>query len=265
MCRFVLAVSVWCLLPTVVSAEIMSSHQQVIDFTQPEQAAKLATWSPPKHLGCTKAGFGWDGDKDSSRDGWIETEPLAIGTGWRPTRDAQVRLTVQTNYPSIVSTGAHSKAFYTPSIYVRHSADRVHWSDWQPTALDENPRAPGKVLYTASVGVARRMRKDYEDRHQQWARREDVAWGSDEDAFCRWLVKQEPDYFAKQRPFVGYVQFLLESSFRGNQRLTRFEADVDWGIGGLQQLAKGPTSEKRLESQNGWGFRGDEATPRKKE
>lgn len=209
--------------------------------------------------------LGWDGDKDSSRDGWIETEPLAIGTGWRPTQDAQVRLTVQTNYPSIVSTGAHSKAFYTPSIYVRHSPDRAHWSDWQPTALDENPRAPGKVLYTASVGVARRMSKDYEDRHQQWARREDVAWGSDEDAFCRWLVKQEPDYFAKQRPFVGYVQFLLESSFHGNQRLTRFEADVDWTVSGLQQLAKGPTSEKRLESQNGWGFRGDEATLRKKE
>lgn len=117
----------------------------------------------------------------------------------------------------------------------------------------------------AAVGVPRRASKDYDAKLQAWARRDDVAWGSDEDAFCHSLVKQDPDYFAKQRPFVGYVQFLLETSFRGSQRLTRFEAEVSWGVGGIHQLAKDPAAQKRIESQSAWGFRGDEATPRKKE
>jgi hypothetical protein len=224
------------MLTAVAAAEIDGGHKQVIDFTQPEKAAKLATWSEPEHLGCTKDGFGWDGDKLTSRDCWIETEPLAIGTSWRPTQNAGIRIKVQTNYPAIVSTGPHSKAFYTPSIYVRYSADRIHWSDWQPTDLNEDPRAPGTVLYTTRVGVPGRTSQAYHANLQEWSRRDDIAWASDEDEFCRWLVKQTPDYFAKVRPFVGYVQFLLEDSFKGSQRLTRFEADVHWGVGGMHQV-----------------------------
>ena len=265
MFRYIVIAFACCLVPAVATAEIMGHHQQVIDFTQPERAAKLATWSDPKHLGCTKEGFGWDGDKLSSRDGWIETEPLAIGTGWRPTDNAGIRIKVQTNYPAIVSTGPHSKAFYTPSVYVRYSADQVHWSDWQPTNLDEDPRAAGTVLYTTRVGVPGRTSQTYHAKLQEWSRRDDVAWGSDEDEFCRWLVKQDADYFSKERPFVGYVQFLLETSFRGSQRLTRFEADVDWGVSGISQLPKALAAEKRQQTRNAWNFRGVEALPQRKD
>ncbi len=267
MYRYILAVSACCMLTAVATAGIMGGHQQVIDFTLPEQAAKLCTWSDPEHLGCTKDGFGWDGDKRTSRDGWIETKPLAIGTGWRPTHNAGVRIKIQTNYPAIVSTGPHSKAFYTPRVYVRYSADRVHWSDWQPTDLNEDPRAPGTVLYTTRVGVPRRTSQAYHAKLQEWSRRDDIAWASDEDEFCRWLVKQDPDYFAKVRPFVGYVQFLLETSFKGSQRLTRFEADVHWAVSGIQALksAKGPAAEKRKVSRDGWNFIGVEASSRQKE
>ncbi|MDB5338777.1 MAG: hypothetical protein JWN70_4396 [Planctomycetaceae bacterium] len=255
MFRYSLAVLAWCLSTVVAAAAIMGSHQQVIDFTQPDQAAKLATWSDPQHLGCTKEGFGWDGDKHVSRDGWIETEPFAIGTSWRPTHNAKIRIKIQTNYPAIVSTGRDSKAFYTPSIYVRYSADRAHWSDWQPTDLNEDPRAPGTVLYTTRVGVPERTCQAYRAKFQEWSRRDDISWASDEDEFCRWLVKQDSDYFSKERPFVGYVQFLLETSFKGSLRLTRFEADVSWGVGGIHQRAKGPAAEKRQQNQNGWNFR----------
>ena len=262
MFRYILAMSAWYMLPAVATAGILGRHQQVIDFTQPEQAAILSAWSDPEHLGCTKDGFGWDGDKFTSRDGWIETKPLAIGTDWRPTHNAGVRIRIETNYPTIVSTGPHSKAFYTPSVYVRYSADRVHWSDWQPTDLSEDPRAPGTVLYTTRVGVPRRTSQAYHAKLQEWSRRDDIAWADDEDEFCRWLVKQEPDYFVKERPFVGYVQFLLEGSFKGGQRLTRFEAAVDWAVSGIHHLPKDPTAEKRLESQDGWNFRGAEAASR---
>jgi hypothetical protein len=264
MFRSALVVLAWCTLTSVATAGIAGGHQQVIDFTQPEQAAKLATWSDPEHLGCTKDGFGWDGDKNASRDGWIETEPLAIGTGWRPTQNAGIRIKLQTNYPAIVATGPHSKAFYTPSIYVRYSSDRIHWSDWQQTDLNEDPRAPGAVLYTTRVGVPRRTSEAYHAKLQEWSRSDDIAWASDEDEFCRWLVKQDADYFSKVRPFVGYVQFMLETSFSGSQRLTRFEADVHWAVGGIHQPPKDPAAEKRQESLRAWNFRGAEAASRQK-
>lgn len=76
---------------------------------------------------------------------------------------------------------------------------------------------------------------------------------SDEDEFCRWWT-QHPDYFSKERPFVGYVQFLLETSFKGSQRLTRFEADVDWSVGGMHQPAKDTAAQKRQENLKWWGF-----------
>jgi hypothetical protein len=264
MFRYLLAVSAWCLLTAVATAEIISNNQQVIDFTQPEQAAKLATWSDPERLSCTKDGFGWDGEERASRDGWIETEALAIGTNWRPTQNAGIRVKFQTNYPAVVATGANSKMFLAPSVYVRFSADRVHWSDWQPTDIAEDPRAPGTVLYTARVGVPRRASQAYDAKLLEWSGRDDNAWGNDEEEFCRWLVKEDPDYFAKERPFVGYVQFLLEGPFRGSQRLTSFEAHVDWVVSGVHQPPKGPGAEKRME-MGGWNFRGDDGATRQKE
>ena len=111
MFRYMIAVFVWCLTTAVAQAAIIKSQHQVIDFTQPEQAAKLAKWSDPKTLGCNKDGFGWDGDGRSYRDGWIETEPLAIGTVWRPTQSAGIQIKLQTNYPAVVGKG-NSKSLW---------------------------------------------------------------------------------------------------------------------------------------------------------
>jgi len=265
MFRFLIAVSICCLFPAGTMAEILGNTQQVIDFTQPEQAAKSATWSNPKQLDCTKEGFGWDGEKRASYDGWIETEPLAIGTNWRPTHNAGIRIKLQTNYPAVVAPTPNSKLFNTPSIYVRYSADRVHWSDWQPTDFSEDPRAPGNVLYTTRVGVPQRASKSYQAKFQEWSRRADIAWASDEDEFCRWLVQQQPEFFAKERPFVGYVQFLVEGSFKGSERLTRFEADVQWDVSGVHQSPKNDPQNKRLANQSSWNFRGAEPATEKKE
>lgn len=266
MYRYIFAVSAWCLLTTVASAQIMIINNHVIDFTLPEQAAKLSAWSAPENLGCTKDGFGWNGYQFTSCDGWIETKPLAIGTSWRPTHGAGIRIKIETNYPAIASTDPHVKDALHPSVFVRYSADRVHWSDWQLTERNEDPPEPGTVLYTTRVRVPRRASQAYHAKLQQWSQRDDIAWASDEDEFCRWLVKQEPDFFVKERPFVGYVQFLLEASFEGSQRLTRFEANVAWAVSGIHQpRPKVPVAKKRQRSQSGqrgWNFKGVEAAPR---
>ena len=125
-------------------SQIMGSSPLKIDFTKTKETTSLITWSDPQHLGMTSMGFGWDGEKNASRDGWIETQPFGIGTSWRPTRQANIRIKLETDYPAIVKTGENSKAFYVPSIYVRHSPDREHWSDWQPLDISEDPRNAGK-------------------------------------------------------------------------------------------------------------------------
>src|SRR5262249_41054244 len=123
----------------------------------------------------------------------------------------------------------------------------------------EDPRAPGTVVYTARVGVPRRTNDAYYAKFLEWSERDDVDWANDEDEFCRWLLKEDPDYFAKTSPpFVGYVQFLLEGSFTANQRLTRLEAGVQWAVGGMHQPAKDPDAQRRKESQAAWDFRSPE-------
>lgn len=259
MLRYIFAVTAWSLLTAVAAAEIDSSTKQVIDFTQPEEAAKMATWSDPKNLGCTKEGFGWDGEKRASRDGWIETEPLAIGLASRPPQNANIRIKLETSYPQVEAPTKNSKIINTPSIFVRHSTDRVHWSDWQPADMREDPRAVGTVVYSTQMGIPRRTIQVYQAKLYEWSKRADTNHGSDEDEFSRWLVKHEPDYFAKERPFVGYVQFLVDGSFRGGQRLTRFEADVGWVVSGINL----PPKETAVMLQGGktgaWSFRGGQA------
>jgi hypothetical protein len=157
----------------------------------------------------------------------------------------------------IEETSPGAKTFYAPQIYVRHSPDRVHWSDWQPTVLEEDARTPGTLLYTTSIGVSRRASEAYRDRLLQWSRREDIDWASDELEFCRSLVSADPDYFARHRPFVGYVRFLVEDSFRGGQRLTRFDAEVHWEVGGIHTWPNTPAGEKRRSAHGAWSFRSD--------
>ena len=74
---------------------------------------------------------------------------------------------------------------------------------------------PRTVLYTTHAGVTRRNIEAYHAKLREGSRRDDIEWGSDEDEFCRWLVKEARDYFSQARPFVGYVQFLQETSFQG--------------------------------------------------
>jgi hypothetical protein len=153
-----------------------------------------------------------------------------------------------------VKTGENSKAFYVPSIFVRHSPDRQHWSDWQPLELGEDPRNPGKVQFTGEVGVASRSARDYQEKLRKWSKRDDIAWASDEEEFCTWLLSQDPKYFEQHSPFVGYVQFLIEGSFRGGQHIQSLDAEITWSVGGMHSLPKDPKSETKLEGNGSWRF-----------
>ncbi len=61
----------------------------------------------------------------------------------------------------------------------------------------------------------------------------DVPWKSDEEAAVRWIVENDPGFFERQIPFIGYIEFLYEGSFHGGQRITSLGAEVTYAMSGL--------------------------------
>jgi hypothetical protein len=236
-------------------ASILGMHQLKIDFAKPDDAKANATWSEPDKIDVGAGGLGWDGPGDTSRDGWIKTRPVATGTSWRPARGANVRVTMRP-VPGVV-TLANGQTFQPSpgSLYVRYSADATHWSDWQALRC-ENPNPAGDAKgyqFSGVASVPHEQSADYDALVQEYTKL-DVPWKSDEEAACRWIAGQrDPNFFREHKPFVGYVQFLYETSFRGGQRISSFDADIAFGVGGIHMPAKDPEASKDRDGP--WRFK----------
>jgi hypothetical protein len=85
----------------------------------------------------------------------------------------------------------------------------------------------------------------------------DVPWKSDEDAAVRWILDKQPDFFARQLPFIGYVQFRYEDGFYGGQRITSFKADASCGIGGIHSAPKDRNAYKDRHLKP-WSFKAEQ-------
>ena len=219
-------------------AAILGMEELKINFTDKDDAKRKATWSEPDKINITKNGLGWDGEQNASRDSWIETIPLAVGLSWRPAQSAKITVEIEPEGKSITLPNGQT---YTPSIgsmFVRYSPDGKHWSSWQAMNY---PRPRGSAVtkrkYTAFVNVPRREREEY-IRYLKKYWKLDVPWVSDEEALVKWILRQDPKFFSKYIPFVGYLQFLYENSLPGGQRITKFHATANFGVGGMHQAPK---------------------------
>jgi hypothetical protein len=54
----------------------------------------------------------------------------------------------------------------------------------------------------------------------------DVPWTGDQEAMVKWILHREPDFFEKQLPFVGYVQFRIET----DRRIERIKMQAAWFV-----------------------------------
>lgn len=66
----------------------------------------------------------------------------------------------------------------------------------------------------------------------------DPVWSSDEHELCIWITRQDPDFFAREFPFIGYVQVRLEVETRGLQ-LKSLKVNISAAVGGLAAGSKG--------------------------
>lgn len=201
-----------------------------IDFTDIGDAGAKATWSE-EFLNVTGTGLGWDGEAASS-DGWMQTVPLALGLSWR----APYAVSVSVSIHEFLLDDGQSVTPCVGSVYARYSPDLHHWSAWQ--ALEAGgpqggaeERNPG-CHFHGEMRVPVSERELYSSLLSEYSRL-DVPWRSDEHAAVHWILGREPDFFSRQLPFIGYVQFRYEAGFQGGQRITSFTADVVYTIGGV--------------------------------
>lgn len=223
-------------------AGILSGEGGTIDFTQP---AASITFAPADKLQLTQAGLGWDG-KEGSVDGSFTTTAIPVGMAWRPLQVMNVTATLRP------ATQVVRDGVWNGQLYVRYSPDKKHWSTWQPlqveTALQKGTKG---VEFKGMLRVPRAESAAYQDLLQAYAKL-DVAWKSDEDAAVRWILESQPDFFARQLPFIGYVQFSFEGRFNSGEHATGLDYRTTWGVSGLHFPPKDP--EARKSSEGPWRF-----------
>ena len=227
-------VGLLCLFAAAADASISSSTPVTISFTNRHEAETKAIWSETNHLTITSAGLGWDGEPAATREGWIQTKPVGVGLAWRPTAGVNLRVRIE---PAPQPIKLNSGQTYTPyfgRVFARYSPDARHWSSWHELRQD-GTNSP--TVHQGSMAVTRRAQQRFAQHRSAYAKL-NVPWPDDTEACVRWLLQREPDFFATELPFIGYVEFLIEGSFHGGQRIRSFDADISWVVSGMHQPPK---------------------------
>ena len=223
---------------------ILGESVEEVDLTDADESQMKCSWSDPARIRVDSKGLGWGSSTDEgSRDFWLQTaQPLALGESWRAPTSANVRATVEhTGQPG--------------AFYVRYSVDAKHWSDWQVLRAATAKEGRGGQSFQGEIRVPHREQGPYRDRLQAYMRREDVPWGSDEEALAKELVASDAEYFRRQKPFIGYLQFLYEGQLQGGERIKGIKVEVTWGMGGVHTVPKDPAAYKDRSGR--WRFKAE--------
>jgi hypothetical protein len=219
-------------------ASILGAEELNIDFTSQADAKEKAEWLQNDKINITKEGLGWDGEESASYDFWIQTIPLAVGLSWRPAQSVNVSVELKPEVRPITLANGQEFSPYIGNMFVRYSPDGKHWSQWQGM---EYPTPAVKVSserkFTTFLNIPQREREVYISYMEKY-RKLDVPWVSDEEALVKWILKQDPEFFSNSLPFIGYLQFLYETSLNGGRRITKLHAIASFGLSGLHQAPK---------------------------
>ena len=220
-------------------AQLFSSDTARIVFA-PRSIPDEVTWSPSVSL--TDGGLSAERlPPNTSAEVWVQSQPISAGMSWRPPTSATIRVEVE----------AGAKEFTYLHAYFRYSCDRVHWSTWYnlaPAKLQSsfwpnaapvtNGQGIAGPVYEGSLSIPRMAQVAYDAKIKEWWKTR-PPWSSDEHELCVWIAGQDPDFFAREFPFIGYVQVRIEGETRGLQ-LKSLSVGVSWSVGGLQSISKGP-------------------------
>lgn len=248
-------------------------EQLYIDFARPTSAPLQAQWSgvTPSYLKgqpnfadetpgesgeCLElTGKGLSPPPKSPCDAyWIRTLPKALGSSWRPTRTVSSTLTLHFTSDEDTKVGESADAKGNARAFIRYSPDLVHWSSWQAMTRkpgDENDSSENTVQEFVAQTVTPDVEwQPYGDLLREYALG-DVPWASDEGAAVQWIVNNDPEFFSKQIPFIGYVEYLYESRLKRSDCVDSLSIDIAWSVGGLTTAPKPGTPVPR---EGSWAY-----------
>ena len=163
---------------------------------------------------------------------------MAIGKSWRPAYSAHIEAEVE---PCKKNIKLDNGQVYKPGaglVFVRYSSDKKNWSSWQAMQYKRTKdKSQEKYEYTCFVSIPESNRQEYKGYVQKYMKM-DVPWKSDEEAVVKWILESDPDFFKKTIPFIGYLQFMYQTSLFGGHRISRIHATAHWGFGGMHSPAR---------------------------
>jgi hypothetical protein len=216
-----------------------------IDLTD-TNAASQCEWVPADRYAITKKGLGWEGDPggQQANGGEILTHPVGVGFWHRPTQSVHVRAELSPGPQELTNDDGKSYYDNPGRMYARHSPDHEHWSSWQGLTLVSRTNR----VYEGELAIPGREHRRYEELRVEYAQRDDVRWPEDEEAAVRWIVSRNPDFFATNLPFIGYVQLLFEGDFVPGRRFRTFKAVLSYSVGGLGL----DPDDEHIKQNGGW-------------
>jgi hypothetical protein len=221
-----------------VASGVMKGNARVdIDFTKPQEAQAKAIWNRHDLIVCTSDGIGWDGRKGEFCDVQIQTNgSTAVGWSWRTVYAVTVRAEIVP--AGHFEFGNGTTIYPAGQFFARYSPDAKNWSSWCALRMDvPKDKSNPKQTYSGLLRVARKEQDPYRQLISEYGKLE-VPWKSDEEAAVKWILEKDPQFFQKTIPFIGYVQFLFETSLEGGQRIREIHFELFFGAGGMHSAPK---------------------------
>ena len=214
------------LLPALtVHAQIFSTDKTKIQFA-PNKVPDGVTWSQSVSLRDSGL-FAEKLPPNMASEVWVQSQPISAGMSWRPPTSASVKLEVE----------AGAEDFTYLKAYFRYSCDRVHWSTWYNLRPLKPQDAIAASVYESNLEIPRLVQSAYRTKMDEWWKT-NPPWSSDEHELAVWITNQDPDFFSREFPFMGYVQVRIEGETRGLQ-LKSLTVAVSSGVSGLTALSTG--------------------------
>jgi hypothetical protein len=229
-----------CLSAITVQAQLFSSDTAKIQFA-PTKVPDGVTWSPSVSL--TDDGlFSEKLPPNRATEVWVQSQPISAGMSWRPPTSATIRLDVE----------AGAEAFTYLHAYFRYSCDRVHWSTWYNLPPLKPQTASAESVYEGSLSIPRMAQGAYYAKMQEWWKT-NPPWSSDEHELCVWIASQDPDFFSRELPFIGYLQVRIEGETRGVQ-IKSLSIKVSSAVSGLMAFSTASKGRGRPTTGEKWFF-----------
>lgn len=230
-------------------ASILEFGQENITFS-PNKIQKNVTWS--ENFSLKETGLETKQiSNNQSQNIWVQTHAFPIGLSWRPPGGANFTVSLEGSIDEI-----DPMYRLEPQIFIRYSCDKVNWSTWYIFNQTDKKTEHGLGIYASKIQIPLSVSERYERLKMQEWWKTDPIWSSDEHEFCEWLIKKEPDFFAREMPFIGYVQVRVEKmSVNSSQNLKSMTIGYVWGVGGLSSIPK-DKSKVRKNIDDKWFFEG---------